>query len=42
MAKRRKKRAKMRAGTCKCVRTRGGRRKLCKLKSGRVRFKGKC
>lgn len=31
--------AKMRAGTCKCTRT--GRR-LCKAKSGKVKFKGKC
>lgn len=32
--------AKMRAGTCKCVK---GGRKLCKTKGGKVKFaKGKC
>jgi|LakMenEpi03Aug12_release.lakeMendotaPanAssembly.Ray.scaffolds.fasta_scaffold2478753_2 hypothetical protein len=31
--------AKMRAGTCKCVK---GNRKLCKLKTGKVKFRGKC
>lgn len=31
--------AKMRAGSCKCVK---GGRKLCKLKNGKVKFRGKC
>jgi hypothetical protein len=41
MAKARRKKAKMRAGTCKCVS--GGRRRLCKTKGGKVKFtKGAC
>ena len=31
--------AKMRPGTCKCIK---GNRKLCKSKRGKVEFKGKC
>lgn len=37
MAKRRK--SKMRAGTCKCAKNGT---KVCKLKNGKVKFRGKC
>jgi hypothetical protein len=31
----------MKKGTCKMVRAKGGRRKLCRLKNGKVRWVGK-
>lgn len=31
--------AKMRKGTCKIINTPGGKRKLCRLKNGKVRFR---
>jgi len=36
---RRSRSSKMKAGTCKCLRNN---RKLCKLSSGKVVFRGKC
>lgn len=43
MAKRRKKKKrvkhKLRRGQCKTINTKAGRRRLCKLKNGKVRFK---
>lgn len=34
---------KLKKGQCKCVRGRGGMRKLCRKRNGRVQFaKGKC